>query len=222
MKTLDDESFDVCVTSPPYNLGKFQKTPEGKRMTTQPYATYHDDEPEPEYQEWQVGVLNELWRVCKSVAFYNHKIRIRDNRSIHPMEWLPLYKWTILQEVVLDFGATGLTDNRRFYPVTERIWVLGKTGTEKLDNVEHYTDVWKMPKVARAISGHPATFHERLPERCLRSVPWAKRVIDPFSGTGTVCNVAARMGIESLGIEISEKYIEISKERSKQIQPALL
>jgi modification methylase len=223
MGTLGDNSYDVCVTSPPYNLGgDFHECRNGKRNSHGAYDTHGDAMPEEEYQAWQVTVLNELWRVVGSVCFYNHKVRIAGNRAISPTEWINKSPWVILQEITLDFGATANVDKRRCFPVTERIYVMGKTGEERLENNECYTDIWRMPSVPRSKSGHPATFHEQLAERCLRLVPSAKNVIDPFSGTGTVGVVAARLGIESLGIEISEKYRTKANQRIQQIQPALL
>jgi DNA modification methylase len=39
MKTIDDQSIDVVVTSPPYNIGK-------------KYNGYHDERPRNEYLDW--------------------------------------------------------------------------------------------------------------------------------------------------------------------------
>ena len=38
-------------------------------------------------------------------------------------------------------------------------------------------------------------------------------VLDPFSGTGTTNIVAMRMNRQSIGIDMSEEYIELAKER---------
>ena len=53
MKELPDESVDLIITSPPYNLGS-------KHHTGNNYHNpYPDDMPEGKYQEWQINVLNE-------------------------------------------------------------------------------------------------------------------------------------------------------------------
>lgn len=48
---------------------------------------------------------------------------------------------------------------------------------------------------------------------CGRGEPVPCRVIDPFSGSGTTAIVADILGRIGFGIDISEKYVEIAKER---------
>ena len=52
MKTLDERSIDVIVTSPPYNIGK-------------KYKRYHDEKPRDEYLDWMEAVAAESNRVLK-------------------------------------------------------------------------------------------------------------------------------------------------------------
>jgi len=44
----------------------------------------------------------------------------------------------------------------------------------------------------------------------------AETVLDPFAGSGTTCVAAKQLGRRYIGIEISEKYVAICKERLKQ------
>ena len=59
MKLIADNSIDLIITSPPYNLGKNHHT--GSKRTN----TYFDNMPENEYQQWQIEVLSECYRVLK-------------------------------------------------------------------------------------------------------------------------------------------------------------
>lgn len=47
----------------------------------------------------------------------------------------------------------------------------------------------------------------------LNSCPDGGIVLDPFSGSGTTCAVAKRLGYEHLGFEINPEYHRISTER---------
>ena len=64
LKKMEDNSIDLIITSPPYNLGKFHHT---NNHHFQAYSEYDDNMPEELYQKWQVEILNEngcvLWNV---------------------------------------------------------------------------------------------------------------------------------------------------------------
>ena len=57
MKSLPSNSVDLIITSPPYNLGNSHHT--GNKR----HNPYEDNMPEKEYQEWQINVLNECYRL---------------------------------------------------------------------------------------------------------------------------------------------------------------
>ena len=83
MKEFPDKSMDIIITSPPYNLGSNHHT--GNKKT----QAYSDDMPEAEYQEWQVRVLQECYRLLgdDGSMFYQHKNRIKDGKQLSPYEW---------------------------------------------------------------------------------------------------------------------------------------
>ena len=84
LKKLDDGSIDLIITSPPYNLGSDHHT--GTKKTN----TYFDNMDENQYQEWQLEVLNECYRVLKDEGsmFYNHKNRIKNGTQLTPYSWI--------------------------------------------------------------------------------------------------------------------------------------
>ena len=64
---------------------------------------------------------------------------------------------------------------------------------------------------------HPAIFPEKLAEDHILS--WSNEgdlVYDPMCGSGTVCKMAMKNNRHYLGTDISEEYIQITKERLKQ------
>lgn len=64
---------------------------------------------------------------------------------------------------------------------------------------------------------HPATFPEELAERHIFS--WSNEgdiVLDPMCGSGTVCKMAKYLGRNFIGIDISEEYCKIAKQRVAQ------
>lgn len=221
LKTFPQNSIDCVVTSPPYNLGgDFHICNKGKRTTYGAYRSFGDNLPEEEYQKNQIEVLNELYRVTKdeSFCFYIHKERIIKNGIISPIEWIGKTKWKISQTVVLNMSATANIDKRRFFPVHEYIYVLCKSKDSKLNNSKCLTSVWKVKKVPRKISGHPATFDYKIPYECiLASTKENDIVLDCYIGTGTTAAAAIYTNRNFVGIEIDEHYAKKAIEELKQL-----
>ena len=73
--------------------------------------------------------------------------------------------------------------------------------------------VWKI--ATKGIpEAHFATFPEELVKRCiLAGCPENGVVLDPFCGSGTTLKVAKNLNRNGIGIELKEKFIEISKKR---------
>lgn len=57
---------------------------------------------------------------------------------------------------------------------------------------------------------HPATFPPRLPEYCLRlhGLSGLAQVVDPFLGLGSSAVAAVRLGVNFVGIELDEHYLQ--------------
>ena len=73
LSKIDDDVVNVGVTSPPYNK---QEKHKGWLVKNVVYDAYKDAVPEPEYQQHQVDVLDEIYRVTAPGGsfFYNHKV----------------------------------------------------------------------------------------------------------------------------------------------------
>ena len=218
MRGMEGESFDLIITSPPYNLGKDHHT--GSVRTN----TYFDNMPEKEYQEWQVSVLNECHRLLKvnGSMFYNHKNRIRKGVQISPYEWLLKTNFIIKQELVW-FNRSQNFDKIRFYPMTERVYWLTKSEKTKLYNAINKHDVFDTkdwPAVGTK-GKHKRAFPEKMVKDLISCFPDAKTVLDPFSGSGTVLDVAEKMGLDSTGIELSSEYCDITRDRMSNSQTTL-
>ena len=65
------------------------------------------------------------------------------------------------------------------------------------------------------MTGKPLALMEDL----LRIVELDGRVLDPFAGSGTTLLAARNLGLEAVGIEASEIYFQIAKERLDKGEP---
>jgi DNA modification methylase len=220
LATLEKNSAQVCVTSPPYNLCKryanYNSTATSQSMTKKFEKWYDDDMPEWEYQGWQQSVIHSLIRVCDSSVFYNHKVRFAwHNRNIfrsesnlhHPMDWL--HKFPIWCEIIWDRCGIG-NPSRRYHIQEERVYQIGKP--KKWDNSDlKLTNIWKIPPSRN--DGHVCTFPQKLVENCiLPTTDEGDIIVDPFLGAGTTALVAITHNRRFIGIEKDPDYFRLACE----------
>ena len=223
---------EICVTSPPYNLGgrpwahlgnwkpgdgaggrsKWRNGSDaGNGMQ---YGEHDDTMPWPEYVAWQRAVLSAVWAAIPEAGaiFYNHKPRVIGAKLWMPTELLPAD--VILRQVVVWARPGGLNFNpTAFVPTHEWIMLLAKSDFRlKSKAVSGMGDVWRMAPDENA---HPAPFPLDLPTRCLDATD-APSVLDPFMGSGTTLRAAKNMGRRAIGIEKDEHYCEMAARRLDQ------
>lgn len=227
LKQLEDESIDLIITSPPYNkaglngvLKKYNRT----WTTTIDYGgDYNVDKMnEDEYEDWQMLVLQECFRVLRQNGsmFYNHKNRIVTGKGeiISPYKWLYKTNFKIRQEIIWDRGSTNNVQNCRYLPTTEKIFWLTKSKNPLfLRNREsgYKTEVWNFNFKRK--SKHPAPFPIELPDAILDCIPhdMPLTVLDPFMGSGTVAVSAIKHACNYLGFEKFEEYVNMANKRIK-------
>lgn len=225
LPTLADESVDIVVTSPPYNMGL---VPGGNgRGMYRPgasnkagrfregYDGSHDDAMgQQEYDAWQRECLAECWRIARLGVFYNHRPRIEHGVLRDPLSndfgGIPLG-----QRIVWNRG-TGIDVNlRRFCTRGEYILVFAKPDFRLVDHAASgMGDVWNLG-IETGVREHPAPFPLSLPTRCIEATG-ATSVLDPYSGSGTTLKAASDLGVESIGVELSERYCEVAVRRLAQ------
>ena len=249
LATLADGSCRGVVTSPPYNLlnskghgmndgrsGKWKNaalmhgygsvtknttsSPAFKAFAKDGFDGHHDNMPHGEYVEWQRAVLTECMRVTEHTGaiFYNHTWRpqgglMQDRADIvagFPVRQIIIWKRS---------GGFNFNDTY-FLPTYQVIYLIAKPGFRVPRNVSNLGDVWEI----RQDSGnpHPAPFPVDLASRCIRALGTGP-VLDPFVGSGTTAVAAERLGIDSIGIELSARYAAMARERvlAEQRNPRL-
>jgi len=210
MQDIPDQSIDLIITSPPYNLGNKHHT--GNKY----HKSYNDDLPEQEYQNQQIQVLNECYRLLKPTGsiIYNHKNRIKNGKQITPYEWLLKTNFIIKQEIVW-INRSQNFDKIRFYPFTERLYWLAKDIKTKLFNAINHYDVfnWNEWKPVGTKGTHTRSFPLKMVEDLLLCFPEAKDIMDCYMGVGTVGIACKNTNRQFIGIELDKNYFDIAKQR---------
>jgi modification methylase len=218
---LEDKSIDLIITSPPYNKAGFN----GKNKRTEhciwnKTIDYSGDinvdcMDEGDYENWQIKILNECFRVLKDGGsmFYNHKIRTKKNQISHPLEWISKSNFKCRQIITWDRTNSPNQDTCRYVPTTELIFWLNKSEKnprfKRSKDSIFQTEVWRLPPEKN--TEHPAPFPIEIPDNIIPNVAQGERIVvlDPFMGSGTVAKSAIKHNCDYIGFEISEEYIKM-------------
>lgn len=226
LKTLPENSIDLTVTSPPYNLNKEYRNAASDDLKYQDYLAFS--------RKWLKGVLRASkpdGRLCLNVPLDTHKKNPVYSDFIQiclKLGWR--YQTTIVwnEQNVSRRTAWGsfMMASAPFVtaPVEmivvfyKEVWKkqARKTSTiARQDFIDWTNGVWTFSgEKKRNVGGHPAAFPEELPKRCIQLYSFKEdTILDPFMGSGTTCVVAKKLGRHYVGIELSEEYMKFAKER---------
>lgn len=216
LKKLESNSVDLVVTSPPYNKNYWTRNKEqGSFKRVIKYDSISDSLEPQEYIQQQTDILNELVRVIKPTGsiFYNHIDIFHKHNTIHPSY---VYNFNVKQVIVWDRGNTPKLSNTYFLPTTEWIFWIKKSWDAvpyfNKSKSNHKKNIWRINR--EQDQSHPAPFPEELVENIVRSsCPEGGLILDCYNGSGTTGVVAQKNNMDYIGIEISEQYIQMTKDR---------
>ena len=242
MSDIFDESVDLVVTSPPYNIDISYGNHVSKgKIVNSKGVKYKDDLSEEEYRELLSKVFSECKRVLKKGGsiFVNIKNRYSKGVILPPFWIQDFFTDMFLKNIIIWNFDWGGSTNKRFAPRYEYVfWFVKDKNNYKfnLDSVKipalnyrpdryktqlkNPSDVWKISMVSGNFAertDHPAQYPERLIERIIGcSTNENDIVLDPFIGSGTTAAVAKKMNRRYIGYEIVPEYVKIAEERIKK------
>jgi len=225
MKEIPNESVDLIVTSPPYNVGI-------------EYDNYTDDLPFDDYLFFLMKTWKECWRVLKSGGRICINIcNVHRQPYVHYSgliaQQLVQIGYTLRGEVIWDKGGSArastawgswqspsnptLRDGHEYiiiaHKLESKLQHNGKTDMSKRDFTTYTLGEWYFrPKSTN--KKHPVPFPLELPLRCIKLYSFIGDVVlDPFMGSGTTAFAAKMLKRNYIGYDISEKYCKLSREK---------
>ncbi len=240
---LPDESIDLIVTSPPYNLGKDYETRTSLDRYLEGQATVIAE---------CVRVLDARGSICWQVGNYVEKGEVMPLDSVlYPV--FRAHGLKMRNRIVWHFGH-GLHCTRRLSGRYETInwWTKGDDYTWHLDPIRvpskypgkrHFkgprtgqlsgnpkgknpSDVWSFPNVKHnhpEKTIHPCQFPVELVERLVLSMTDpGDRVLDPYMGVGSSVIAAVMHGRVGMGCDTNLEYVEIARQRIQELYAGTL
>lgn len=216
LKKIDSNVVDLVVTSPPYNKNYWNGgVDNGSFKNVIYYDSMNDNLSPEEYIKQQKEVLDELVRIIKPTGsiYYNHIDILHKHNTIHPSY---VYDYNVKQVIVWDRGNTPKLAKQYFLPTTEWIFWIKKSWDSvpyfDKSKCEHKKNIWRINKERN--NPHPAPFPEELIDNIVKSsCPENGLIVDCYNGSGTTALVAKKNNMDYIGIEISEQYIQMTKDR---------
>lgn len=226
--TINANSIDLIVTSPPYNLDI-------------QYGVHYDNLSYPDYLKFSKKWLAKCHKLIKPDGRLCVNVTLNKNKP--GCESLSADITAIAKKIGFKYHATivwnkGLAFTRGTawgswlsasapYIISsiEVIIVLYKETWKKTSGSRKSTitrdefmkwtqGVWNLPCEKGSKIGHPSPFHVELPTRCLKLFSFIDdTVLDPFMGSGSTLLACKQNGRRGIGIDIDPTYCSLAKAR---------
>ena len=227
LKTLPNESIDIVITSPPYNLGI-------------DYGISKDNMPIQDYYNWCEEWIRELYRVMSNsgrLALIHYLSCGKSEKRFAPLMKLNCIAedvgfkhyglaiwWDTTLTKLTAWGSWLSSSAPYINSPFEGINILYKGDWKRNGEKDELTKeefmmacsgIWKIPPEKNR--EHPAPFPEKLANLIIKLLTNKNDIIlDPFMGWGTTFLAAKKLGRKAIGIELNPNYIKIAKERLRK------
>jgi len=226
---IQDESIDLIVTSPPYDIDvKYQNYDDNLpydqyldftrkwlskvRSLTRPDGRLCLNIPLDKNKGGQQSVCADITTIAKEVGWNYHSTIIWNEQNISRRT-----AWGSWMSASAPYVITPVETILVMYKNRWKKIQKGKSDITRDEFIQWTNGVWNFSGESKTKIGHPAPFPIELPKRCIKLFSFqGETVLDPFLGSGTTliaCLQTHRVGI---GVEINREYCQLAAERLKQ------
>ena len=223
LKKLDDESIDLVITDPPYNIAaKGRRTvQQGKLMSTMEAWGQWDSYHPFDYDLLIMQVISQCYRVLKpGGAVYMFTAR-QDNGYF--VRKAVQRGFTYRNQIVMVKKAALPSIFRNCWRSAFEVCMYLTKGATKTFNFPSQAECVNVYSysVSHKTTTHPTEKPLELIKRlvAISSKP-GDTVLDPFMGSGTTAVAAKEMGRSFLGFELNREYVTMARQRLRRVKRA--
>jgi site-specific DNA-methyltransferase (adenine-specific) len=225
--SVDANSVDLVVTSPPYNVDIQYNSHKddvsytdylefSRKWMTRCFEWLKDDGrfclniPLDKNKGGQQSVGADLTTIAKEIGFHYHSTIIWNEGNISRRTAWGSWKSASAPYVIAPVELIVVLYKDQWK----------KTSGSKVSDIERnefmdWTNgMWVFNGESKKRIGHPAPFPIELPRRCVKLFSYVDDVVlDPFSGSGTTLIAAVSNNRKGIGIDVDKKYCELARKR---------
>lgn len=228
--SITKETIDLTITSPPYNVGKDYGLKEEDNLTYEEYLKFSEswlkncylwakksgrlclNIPLDKNKNGKNSVYADITTIAKKVGWKYQTTIIWNEQNISKRT-----AWGSWMSASAPFVISPVEVIVVLYKEEWKKISLESPDINKWDFMEWTNGLWTFNGENSKKVGHPSPFPRELPKRCIKLFSFVGDVIlDPFTGSGTTLIETINHQRKALGLEINQKYIEISHERIKK------
>ena len=221
LRKLKNESVDLIVSDPPYNIASSDRTTmrSGKPLSTMKAWGKWDSMHPFDYEVMILTVLSECYRVLKpGGSLYMFTAREQSGYFVHKaVERGFVYRNQLVMVKKNPLPSFAKSNWRSafeacFYVTKGKPKTFNFISQAECKNVFSYANACLKTKHP---TEKPLPFIELLVS--VSSNP-GDLIVDPFMGSGTTAVAAKLLGRTFLGFELEEEYIEMARERLRKVK----
>jgi len=224
---IKEETIDLIVTSPPYNVGIKYNTHDDT-MSYREYLSFTKEWlakcfqlmkvdgrfclniPLDKNKGGQQSVCADITTIAKQVGWKYHSTIIWNEQNISRRtawgSWLSAsapYVIAPVEVIVILYKDQW-----------KKVGGSRKSDISKDEFMEWTNGVWNFSGESKKRIGHPAPFPVELPRRCIKLFSFVgDTVLDPFLGSGSTLIACVSTNRKGIGVEIDKNYCELAKQR---------
>jgi site-specific DNA-methyltransferase (adenine-specific) len=232
LPTIPNNSIDLVVTSPPYNMrtrvnnGKYT-TREKTNHFSKKYKNFDDALSIDDYYNFHKKIINEMLRISKLI-FFNIQIVTGSKEALFKI--IGDFNKNIKDIIIWDKGHGQpamhigvLNKATELIIMFESNAKAGRCFNTYNFNRGELSDIWRIPRERSITKKHSAIFPLSLAEKAIKNFSKENDIVlDPFMGSGTTGVACKNLKRDFIGIELDQEYFKIAKERIESTNPLLI
>ena len=204
LKQLEDNSVNLIVTDPPYNIGI-------------DYQKYKDKR--KDYYKW----LNKILKECERVLKENGSLYLIHYPEQASRILTGLNTKLINQNWITWHYPSNIGHSKKNFTRSQRTILFYTKGNKFIFNLEEgevIPDVLQFNLVKNTSKEKVKGFPNQIPEKLIELLIGLSSnkdmlVVDPFMGSGTTAVVCKKLGRRFIGFELNPESVKIANERLK-------